>query len=453
MEEIKMKLLKRKIDKYLVEWKANTNRLPLIVKGARQVGKTESIRFFANNNYENFVEINFALQKQYCSIFDDGFDVDTILKNISFLNPNITFVPYKTLIFFDELQDCVNCATSLKPFKLDERYDVICSGSMMGIIYNEIESNSVGYKEDYNMYSLDFEEYLWSKGYSEDQLEDLYTHMLHLKPLSKIQFDVLSDSFKEYLVLGGMPAVVNSFIINKNFGGTLKIQKQILADYEEDITKYATGLNKGKILSVYKRIAVFLGQENKRFQVTKISKNSRNREYIGVVKWLNSSGIIHVCHLIDNLSLPLRGNYNPNHYKIYFHDVGLLIGSLDEEAQQDLRENKNFNTYKGAIFENVIANMLVKQGYTLLYYRNNKNNLEVDFIVRDASSLIPVEVKAKDGSALSLNKLINNKNLKEIKFGIKLSNQNIGFNDKFYNFPLFLTFLLKRFLREKESAQ
>ena len=443
-----MELLKRKIDKYLVNWKVNNNKLPFIVKGARQVGKTESIRFFAKNNYENFVEINFALQKQYCSIFDDGFDVDTILKNISFLNPNVTFTPNKTLIFFDELQDCVNCATSLKPFKIDGRYDVICSGSMMGINYNEIESNSVGYKEDYNMYSLDFEEYLWAKGYSDKQIEDLYNHMLNLTPLSKIQFDVISEAFKEYLVLGGMPAVVNSFITNKNFTGVLKLQKQILLDYEEDITKYASGLDKGRVLSVYNRIAVFLGQENKRFQVTRISKNSRNREYIGVVEWLNKSGIVHVCHLMDNLSLPLKGNYNPNNYKIYFHDVGLLIGSLDEEAQQDLRDNKNFNTYKGAIFENVVADMLVKQDYPLLYYRDQKSSIEVDFIIRDASSLIPIELNRTS----SLNKLVNNKKLKEITFGIKLSNNNIGFNGKFYTFPYFLAFLLKRFLREKESV-
>ncbi len=325
---------------------------------------------------------------------------------------------------------------------------MICSGSMMGINYNEIESNSVGYKEDYNMYSLDFEEYLWAKGYSDKQIEDLYNHMLNLTPLSKIQFDVISEAFKEYLVLGGMPAVVNSFITNKNFTGVLKLQKQILLDYEEDITKYASGLDKGRVLSVYNRIAVFLGQENKRFQVTRISKNSRNREYIGVVEWLNKSGIVHVCHLMDNLSLPLKGNYNPNNYKIYFHDVGLLIGSLDEEAQQDLRDNKNFNTYKGAIFENVVADMLVKQDYPLLYYRDQKSSIEVDFIIRDASSLIPIELKRTS----SLNKLVNNKKLKEITFGIKLSNNNIGFNGKFYTFPYFLAFLLKRFLREKESV-
>ncbi len=447
--EVYMELLKRKIDQYLIDWKNSNNKLPLIVKGARQVGKTESIRFFARNNYENTIEINFSLQRQYCSIFDDGFEVDTILKNISLINPELTFVPYKTLIFFDELQDCPNCASSLKPFKLDGRFDVICSGSMMGINYNEIEANSVGYKEDYNMYSLDFEEFLWAKGYTEEQIEDLYDHMLQITPLSTLQFKVIDAAFKEYLVLGGMPAVVNSFIINKNFSGTLKIQRQILLDYEEDITKYASNLDKGKILNVYNRISVFLGQDNKRFQVTRISRNSRNRDYIGVVDWLNSSGIIHTCYSIANLGLPLKGNFDPNNYKIYFHDVGLLIGSLDDEAQQDLRENKNFNTYKGAIFENVVADMLVKQGYSLFFYRNSQSSIEIDFIVRDSSSLIPVEVKSSDGSSLSLNKLIHNKKLEVVKYGIKLANKNIGFNGKFYTFPYFLTPFLKRFLRER----
>ena len=176
-----MGLLKRKIDKYLIEWKNNPEKKPLIVKGARQIGKTESIKNFAENNYKSVIEINFVLQKQYKSIFDDGFEVDNIIKNISLINPNYEFIPGNTLIFFDELQDCINCATSLKSFNQDGRYDVICSGSLMGINYNEIESNSVGNKEDYEMYSMDFEEFLWAKGYKEEQIEDLYTHMKGLR--------------------------------------------------------------------------------------------------------------------------------------------------------------------------------------------------------------------------------------------------------------------------------
>ena len=444
-----MELLKRKIDKFLVDWKNSPDKKPLIVKGARQIGKTESIRNFAKNNYKNVIEINFILQKQYKDIFDDGFEVDTIIKNISLRNPNFEFTPGNTLIFFDELQDCINCATSLKSFNQDGRYDVICSGSLMGINYNEIESNSVGNKEDYEMHSMDFEEFLWAKGYKEAQIEDLYEHMKTLTPFSNTELSVMLDNFKEYMIIGGMPAIVNSFVTNNNYSGTLKMQRQILLDYEEDITKYATGLDQAKILNVYRKIPVFLGNENKKFQISKVEKGARNREYAGTIDWLNNAGIINVCYCLEQPQLPLRGNYNPDNYRIYFRDTGLLIGSLDEEAQEDLRNNKNFNTYKGAIYENIVADMLVKQGYSLYFYKNEKGTIEMDFFVRDKDSLIPVEVKATDGTTISLNNLIDSQNYKDIKYGIKFGYKNIGYNGKFYTFPYFLTFLLKRFLKER----
>jgi len=441
--------LRRKIDDFLNEWKKDKNKLPLIVKGARQIGKTDAIENFAKNNYKSIVEINFTLQKQYKSIFDDGFEVDTIIKNISLINPNFEFIQGDTLIFFDEIQDCINAATSLKSFNIDGRYDVICSGSLMGINYNEIESNSVGNKQDYEMYSMDFEEFLWAKGYKQNQIDNLYNHMKTCTPLSELEFKVMLNNFHEYLIVGGMPAIVRTFIENNNYSGILNMQKQIILDYEEDITKYAHGLDQGKILNVYRKIPVFLGNENKKFQISKIKQGARNREYIGVIEWLNNAGIINISYCLETPSLPLKGNYNPDNYRIYFKDTGLLIGSLDDEVQEDLRNNKNFNTYKGAIYENIIADMLVKSGYSLYFYKNKKGTLEMDFLLRDKNSLVPIEVKATDGSTISLNNMINGKN-KDIKYGIKLCNKNIGFNGKFYTFPYFLTFLLKKYLSEKE---
>ena len=444
-----MELLKRKIDKYLIEWKKSSEKKPLIVKGARQIGKTESIRNFAKNNYKSVIEINFVLQKQFKDIFDDGFEVDSIIKNISLRDPSLEFIPGDTLIFFDEIQDCINCATSLKAFNQDRRYDVICSGSLMGINYNEIESNSVGNKEDYEMHSMDFEEFLWAKGYKEDQIESLYNNMKTLTPFSTTELSVMFNNFKEYMIIGGMPAIVNSFVKNNNYSGTLKMQKQILLDYEEDITKYAGGLDHGRILNVYRKIPVFLGNENKKFQISRVENGARSREYIGTIDWLNNAGIINICYCLEQPELPLGGNFNPDNYRIYFRDTGLLIGSLDEEAQEDLRNNKNFNTYKGAIYENVVGDMLVKQGYKLYFYKNEKGTIEMDFFVRDKDSLIPVEVKANDGATISLNNLIDSEKYKDIKYGIKLGYKNIGFNGKFYTFPYFLTFLLKKFLKEK----
>lgn len=442
-------MLKRKIDKYLEEWKASVDKKPLIVKGARQVGKTASIRYFGEKYYNNIVEINFALQPKYKQIFADGYEVDSIIKNITLLNPTLVFVPHETLLFFDELQEYPDCATSLKSFKQDGRYDVICSGSLMGLYYQQIESNSVGYKTDYEMYSLDFEEFLWAKGYDEHFINDLYQHMLELKPLSNMQMDVLGGLFSDYMILGGMPEVVSRYIESGQFSGLLQLQRQLLQDYEEDITKYASGFDKAKVLAVYRHITTFLAAENKRFQVTKIARGARNREYIGAVEWLANAGIINICYCLQTPSLPLKGNYDAKLYKVYYRDTGLLIASLDEEAQEDLRANRNFGTYKGAIFENIVADMLAKQGYDLYYYRSESPSLEMDFFVRDAQSLIPVEVKAKDNATVSLNRLISSDKEKydDIQYGIKLCNKNIGFNGKFYTFPYFLTFLLRRFLK------
>lgn len=445
-------MLKRKIDKYLTDWKNKPDRKPLIIKGARQIGKTRSVEWFASQNYASVIEINFIEQKKYREIFNDGFEVDAILKNISLLNPELKFIPGDTIFFFDELQACPNCATSLKFFKLDGRFDVICSGSLMGISYREIESNSVGYKEDYEMHSMDFEEFLWAMGYNDEFTADLLSHMLDVRPLSELQMDTLMSLFRDYVIIGGMPEVVSTYVRNKNFSGTLDIQRQLLKDYEEDITKYVEGLDKAKVKAVYNHISTFLAKENKRFQITKIARNARNRDYMVCVEWLADAGVVNVCYCLNQPELPLKGNYDPKMYKIYFKDTGLLIASLDEEAQEDLRANKNLGTYKGAIYENIVGDMLVKQGYRLFYYHSDRPALEMDFFIRDADSLIPVEVKANDGATASLNRLLNDDKYNDVKYGIKLGYRNIGFNGKFYTFPYFLTFLLRRFVAESKRS-
>ena len=444
-----IKRLKRKIDALLADWAANEEHMPLIIKGARQIGKTEAISYFAGQHYRNVIAINFVLQKEYRSIFADGYEVNAILRNISFLNPALKLEPGNTLIFFDELQACPDCATSLKAFGLDGRYDVICSGSLMGINYKEIESNSVGFKEDITMYPLDFEEYLWAKGYSDEQVEILYQHMKDLKPLPGTAMSVLGEAFREYMILGGMPAVVWSFIQKGNYSGTLAMQKQLLLDYEEDITKYAQGLDQTKILNVYRKIPVFLGKDNKKFQISKVAHGARSREYVGVADWLGNAGIVNICYCLEHPELPLKGNFDPDNYRMYYGDTGLLIASLDDEAQADLRQNRNFGVYKGALFENIVAQMLVAQGYGLYFFRNRTATLEMDFFIRDADSLIPVEVKSANGATKSLNALIDNDAYPDIKHGIKLCDANIGYNGKFITFPYALTFLLKRWIMER----
>ena len=445
-----MDYLKRKIDKFLDEWLISDKKKPLIIKGARQIGKTKTIEEFAKRNNLSLVEINFVLNPEFRDIFDDGYKVDKILENISFKDPSLEFIPGKTLIFFDEIQKCINAATSLKSFKIDGRFDVICSGSLMGLSYKEIESVSTGHKIDYTMYSMDFEEFLWALGYKEGQIENLYECMKNLSPLSETQFNVLLDRFHQYMVLGGMPEVVKLFVDQKNYSGTLALQKQIILDYEEDITKYVEGLDKTKILNVFRKIPVFLGQDNKKFRISKVAHGARNREYTGVTDWLIDAGIVNISYCLNDLALPLKGNYDSDNYRLYFMDTGLLVASLDEESSKDLRNNKNFNTYKGAIYENIVGDMLKKSGYNLYFYKNEDGTQEVEFFVRDANNLIPIDVKATDGKVKSIKSFIEDKNIKDINFGIKLAEKNIGFENNIYTFPYFLTFLLKRFLSEKK---
>ena len=368
--------LKRKIDEFLVQWKNNKDRLPLIVKGARQIGKTESINHFAKKYYSNIVYINFVLEPKYKTILSDGYDADSIVKNITLLDTKKKFIKDDTLLIFDEIQEYPDIATSLKSFKVDGKYDVICSGSLLGIHYQKIHSNSVGYKTDYEMYSMDFEEFLWAKGYDDTQIADLLKHMILQKPFGQTQFEVYKKLFLDYCILGGMPAVVRQYIETNSFSNTLEIQNQIRLDYEEDIRKYAQGLEQTKIASVYRNIPVQLAKENKKFQYNKLGKNARSREYTGCIDWLKDAGVISICYCLHFPELPLKGNYDENKFKLYYPDTGLLISTLDEEAQDDLRANKNLGIYKGALYENFVAEAFLKQGLGLYYYKKENATLE-----------------------------------------------------------------------------
>ncbi|MBR2809829.1 MAG: ATP-binding protein [Solobacterium sp.] len=441
-----MVYLKRKIDRFLQAWKENPDRKPLIVNGCRQVGKTESINHFAHANYESVIEINFIRDEKYKGIISDGYETSDIIKNISLIDPSKRFIPGKTLIFFDEITDFPEISTSLKFFCLDRRFDVICSGSMLGINYRRIESNSVGYKTDYRMYSMDFEEFLWARGYDDNAVTGMLEHMLKEKPFSQLEMKTWQSLFLDYCVLGGMPAVVAEFIRKKTFEGSLQAQQQLIADYREDIRKYAESLDQARISNVFNRIAPQLAKENKKFQITKVAAGARFREYIGCVEWLSDAGMVNICYKLDYPELPLGGNYDPDSFKLYFSDTGLLIAMLDEESQDDLRNNKNLGVYKGGLYENIAAEAFVKAGSRLYYYRRPDSTLEEDFFLRSASSLIPVEVKAVKGQSKSMRTLIDSSHYPDIRYGFKLSMNNIGHENHIYTFPLFCSFLLKRFI-------
>lgn len=443
-----MVYFKRKIDEFLADWKNNHSRKPLIVKGARQIGKTESILHFANENYENVVYINFVLDKKYTTIVNDGYDVETVVKNITLINPSTKFIPDKTLIVFDEIQEYPDIATSLKAFNLDKRYDVICSGSMLGINYRKIHSNSVGNKTDYEMFSMDFEEFLWAKGYEDTAINSILEHMISLTPFSETEVSVYKSLFLDYCVLGGMPDVIKGYIKTGTFSQSLEIQGQIRLDYEEDVRKYAEGLDQAKIISVYRSIPAQLAKENKKFQFSIIDKKARSREYTGCIEWLIDAGVVTECNCLNYPELPLKGNVDNSKYKLYYPDTGLLISALDEEAQEDLRVNKNLGVYKGALYENFVAEAFVKQGLGLFYYKKDNSTLEEDFFVRSKNELIPVEVKSNNDSSKSLTALIKNDRYADIKHGIKLGDFNVGVANNIYTFPYFCAFMLKAYLQK-----
>ncbi len=445
--------LKRKVDAFLCEWKSDSERKPLIIKGARQIGKTESVLNFARQNYESIIEINFVRDVKYQMITADGYDASDIIKNISRIDPTKRFIPGKTLIFFDEITEFPDIATSLKFFKLDGRFDVICSGSMLGINYKKIEHNSVGYKTDYTMFSLDFEEFLWAKGYGEDAITDMLYKMKTLTPFNELEMKVYHNLFLDFSILGGMPAVVCDYITKGTFEGSLNTQEQLIADYKEDIRKYAEGLDQTRILNVFNSVAPQLAKENKKFQLSKVASGARFRDYRGCAEWLADAGMVNMCYCLEFPELPLGGNYDSDKFKLYFADTGLLVSLLDEEAGEDLRANRNLGVYKGALYENVVAEALVKSGYKLYYYKREDSTLEEDFFIRSSDSLIPVEVKARSGKAKSLKTLIESEKYEDIKYGFKLSYGNIGYEEKIYTFPYFCTFLLKRFMKEFKFAE
>lgn len=442
--------LKRKIDDYLKNWKTSDEKFPLIVKGARQIGKTASILNFAKENYKNVIYINFVTDEIFRTITKDGYSAQAIVKNISYIDTRMKFIENQTLIIFDEIQEYPEIATSLKFFKEDGRFDVICSGSLLGINYKRIESVSVGYKTDYNMHSLDFEEFLWAKGYSQETVDEMFGHMQDLKPFSDLEMKVFGDLFKDYCVLGGMPKIVAHYIEKGTFEKTLNMQRQLIIDYQEDVRKYADGLEQTRILNVFKHIPVQLSKENKKFQISKVASGARFKDYWGCIDWLNDAGIINICYCMDFPELPLKGNYDPSKYKIYFRDTGLLMASLDDEAQADLKINNNFGVYKGALYENIVAEALVKSGYELYYYKKEDSTLEEDFFVRTMKTLVPVEVKATNGRSKSLRTMIQSPHYPDITAGIKLCYGNIGHENDIYTFPYFCAFLLKRYMMEAE---
>ena len=431
-------MLKREIEDKLIEWKNKSEKKCLIISGARQVGKTYIVEKFAKENYENFVEINFVENPTAKKIFDGDLDITTILANMSLYAPEQShLIPNKTLIFFDEIQACPNARTALKFFAIDKRFDVIASGSLLGINYEQVSSYPTGYVEFLEMHPLTFREFLWANGV-DDSIISIIKNCYETKSVVNEAMNLkLLEYFKQYIVVGGMPNVVNTFVNNHNFEEVLNIQKNILIDYKNDIAKYATSTEKVKAKACFESLPAQLAKENKKFMFKFFDKKGRGQKYSGSINWLIDAGIVNICNNVSTLELPLVAYKEENYFKLYMADTGLLVSMLDDGTNAQIMEG-NLGIYKGAIFENIIAQILRSNGNTLYFYNRN-NALELDFVLSKNAKITPIEVKSNNSKAKSLSTILKeNPNMQ----GIKLVYGNVGETGNMLTLPLYMSMFL-----------
>ena len=431
-------MLERKIYNSLIEWKKNPDKMCLVVKGARQVGKTYIIEKFARENYKNYIYMNFDENPGYKAIFDGDLNVENLIKQISLRVPRAKIVPYKTLIFLDEIQNCPNARTALKFLAIDRRFDVIASCSLLGINYKEVESFPVGYTEQLEMYSLDFEEFLWANGINKQSILDVKQYFDKKEVVPTSIHERMLELFKEYIVVGGMPRVVNNFVQNHNFANVLKMQRGIISDYEDDIAKYAEGNEKAKARACFLSIPKHLSKDYKKFRYSLVTPSGSSRKYAGSLMWLYDAGIINFCYNLEIPQLPLEGNSKSDVFKVYMRDTGLLLAMLDDGSQEDIIDG-NLGIYKGAIYENIIADIFAKKGKKLYYFEYN-STLEVDFITRYEKEAMAIEVKSSQNSKSKSLETAMDKY--KIKKGIKLAPSNYGKKGNIDIIPIYMAIFL-----------
>ena len=448
-------MLKRKIESVLAEWKNSKLKKPLVIKGIRQCGKTYIVRKFAKENYESVVYMNFILEPDKKTAFTGNIDVETIILNLSALIPNSRFINGKTCIILDEIQECREARTALKSFQMDGRFDVIATGSLLGVKgYGKSEmdmeegqdSIPVGYENVVEMYPLDFEEFLWANGINEKVIATVNSCFEDETVVPDGIHKVMMELLYRYVIVGGLPDVVNTFLETKNIEQTYHVQRSLIAEYEDDMVKYAADEDKPRIRECFESIPKQLAKDNKKFQYSVVRKGARSAQYIGSIQWLEDAGIAKRCYNTKVTELPLEGNAVSDCFKLYTTDIGLLVSMLDYGTQADILKG-NLLGYKGAIFENLIADFLCKSGQKLYYYQKD-SGLELDFLVRYKSECVVIEVKAKSGQSKSLKTVLKNKNVYHINNAIKLGKYNVGREGEILTIPLYMGFLIKEKLTD-----
>lgn len=432
-------MLKRKFYNKLLDWKKNKDKSCLLVKGARQIGKTYIIDYFGRQNYQSYIYINFIESPKVSDIFEGELSANEIYKRMTLVFPEIKFIEKDTLIFLDEIQQCPNARTALKFLAIDNRYDVIASGSLLGISYREVTSIPVGYEIQMEMHSLDFEEYLWAIGYEEDAILILKEYFDKLEKIPDVVHKEMIKNLREYISIGGMPAVVKKYIENRHFGEVQIEQQKILDSYFDDISKYASNTEKPKVKNCYLSVPKQLAKENKKFQFSVVEKKSTARKYENSIEWLRDANLVRLCYNVNTPEFPLNAYEKEDQYKMYISDIGLLVAMYGFEMKKAIIDDDLTGNAKGGIYENLIADILTKRGYKLNYYRTENGSIEVEFLISKEVKVIPIEVKANQGSTISLNEMLKRK---DIPFGYKLISGNIGVNDKKIVLPLYMAMFL-----------
>lgn len=437
-------MLKRKIELRLIEWKNTPNRKPLIIKGCRQCGKTYSVLDFAKKNYTHVVYLNFFQNPDYASVFAGSLEIDHIVMMLSaLLGKEAVFKPGETVLVLDEIQDCPEARTALKFFRDDGRYDVIGTGSLLGVkgYGKEPKSVPVGAETVIDMYPLDFEEFLWANGIEVPVIEMLKKHLEEESPVPEALHNRLRQLMLQYAVVGGMPDAVQTFVDTKQMDEVLSIQRDIVRSYEDDMVKYADKKDKSRIKECFQSIPKQLAKENKKFQYSVVRKGSTASKYAGSLQWIEDAGIISRCYNLSITELPLDGNADKDTFKVYMRDMGLFVSMLEDGTQYDILQGNLFG-YKGAIFENLIADIFSKMGRKLYYYHKD-SGMEVDFVIRYKGECVPVEVKAMSGNVKSTKTILHHPEKYHVYHAIKLGDYNVGRNGQILTLPLYMAFLLR----------
>ena len=446
-------MYKRKIEQRLIEWKSNTNHKPLIVKGVRQCGKTSSVKAFAQQNYKHTVYMDFHEQKSLRRIFDGSLQVDHLVTLISATIPGSRFMPGQTCVIFDEIQDCPAARSSLKFWKQDGRFDVICTGSLLGVNGYKADDEEpkdskqaqeatipVGFETIIDMYPMDFEEWLWANDIPQSAIDMLVAALSDITPVENALHERMRQLLLEYIVVGGMPDAVTTFLNTHDIGQVSQVQHSILEEYKSDMVKYAKGADKTRIRECFQSIPRQLAKENKKFQYSVVRKGGRSKEYVGCLQWIEDAGMIRRCYNLQTTELPLAGNAIESEFKVYMSDTGLFISMLDEGTQGDILRG-NLLSYKGAIFENVVADLLGKMGRKLYYYHKD-GGLELDFVIRYKGECTPLECKATTGNAKSIRTVLKNPDIYHVAHALKLGDYNVGQSNGLLTLPMYMGFLL-----------